>query len=497
MTAQRTRLNALETSPVALDRLTRRQLLSCAAALTAGVVTQSVALAQDIEVPDAAAENIPASAFLRAVERGDLKAVRAMLDARPALARATDGAGRSAYLLARLNARRDIADLLLERGIELDIVEAALAGQWQRVETLAAADPASVNRAHPVGGNLLYGAAIAGGQELYRLRSLGSDSNGRPQGGSGWTPARAAMAAADPLDAWLAAVDVLGNGGDVNAEQANGDTVLHGAVRARDLRLVRLAIRKGADVGARDIAGRTARELADDLHWGDGSKLLAAHSSIARDHRASRLAFTAEREPFQWTALTDVARDLQSEITSVSHFNPARVAEMLASDPRLVHAVSTDAELAVEACGHTGQREVIRIHLDHGAPLSLPTAVSLGDLEHARWLLEADPKLINERGPHDIPLLWYAAIGGDDTAALELLVDFGANIGQESAGETALHQAAFRNRPRVADALLRLGADPEAVGHRQFPEGLSPYEVAVRRGSEDVLAVFGDHGIDA
>ena len=83
----------------------------------------------------------------------------------------------------------------------------------------------------------------------------------------------------------------------------------------------------------------------------------------------------------------------------------------LAADPLATFSFSTDAELAIEACGHTGNRPIIRLHLDHGAPLSLPTAISLGDLDHARFLLQEDPLRVHERGPHDFALLWYASIG--------------------------------------------------------------------------------------
>lgn len=469
--------------------LTRRTLLrAISVALAGGVPTFAGA--------DAGGPRPKRRDFLRAIERGDLPAVRRMLSLDATLAATRDGGGRSAYVISRLAGETSIAALIREQGIELDIVEAALAGDWDRMEALAAANPGLVNRAHPIGGNLLYAGAIGGGSGLYRLRALGADSNGRPDGGSGFTPARGALAAASALDAWLGAVDVLGNGGEVNAKQARGDSVLHAAVARLDTRLVRLAVRKGADLAAEDADGRTAFDLAKDLDWPSGQAMLENPEQIARDYRGSRLAFTADRKPFVLDPLEDVPQALQSEITGVSHFNPERVAELLQGDARLVHAVSTDAELAIEACGHTGHRDNIRRHLDHGAPLSLPTALSLGDLDHARWLLEADPRLVNERGPHDLPVTWYVAIGADDTAALELLIEFGADVEQESAGETALHHAAFRNRPQVAAALLDLGADPGAVGHRQDPAGATPYTLAERRDSKDVLELFRARGIE-
>jgi ankyrin repeat protein len=475
--------------PVRLDRRTVLGLLGAvgAAAATSTTMAQGGASRPSPFV---------AEAFLRAVRAGDLAAVNAMLDEDASLARQKDRQGRSAYVLARLGGHRDIAGILLERGIELDIVEALLAGDWDRVNALAADNPAIMNQAHPIGGNTLYAAAIGGGERLFQLRALGADPNGRPAGGSGLTPARAAMSCVDARDAWLGAIDLLGNGADVNAPQAGGDSVLHGAVRARDARLVRLAIRKGADPTARDIAGRTPADLAVELEWEEGREILSRHEEIPRDYRASRFAFTADREPFELPSIDDIPRELQHETTTLSHFDQERIREMLADEPRLVFSISADDEMAIEACGHTGRRDIVRMHLDRGAPLSLPTAISLGDLDHARWLLERDPDLVRERGPHDIPLMWYPAIGGDSVEALELLLRYGADIAQESAGQTVLHQAASLNRPALTTRLLELGADPEAVGYRQSAEALTPVESAVQSQSEDALAAFRDFGID-
>ena len=475
---------------VTLDRRTLLSVLGAAGTIAVTGTSTSV---------DAAQSPTPfvAASFLRAVVAGDFSAVVAMLDADAALATQKDSQGRSAYVLAHLNGHRHIAGTLLERGIELDIVEAILADNWERVDAIAADNPGIMNQSHPIGGNPLYAAAIAGGTRLYHIRALGADSDGRPEGGSGLTPARAAMNCADPLDAWLGAIDILSNGGNANATQAGGDSILHGAVRARDERLVRLVIRKGGNLQARDIAGRTPTELAQELEWEDGIGVLSRHDEIAKDYRASRFAYTADRETFDLQSIDDISRKVQHQTTGLSHSKVDQVRDMLAEEPRLIHSFSADAELAIEACGHTGQRDIISLHLDRGAPLALPTAISLGDLEHARWLLENDPALVNERGPHDIPLMWYVAIGGDSVAALDLLLQFGADIEQESGDETLLHQAAFRNRPELTNRLLSLGANHEVVGYRQFGEGLTPLQTAIKRESEDALAVFREFGIVA
>lgn len=437
------------------------------------------------------------AAFLDAVRAGDRAAVERMLAGDVALARATDAEGRSAFVLAHLHGHAAIAEALAATGLELDVVEAVLAGDTERVEALVAADPELVHRAHPIGGTPLHAAALGalGGEvAMYRLRSLGCESDARPAGGNGFTPARSAMDCSSLVGARLAATDLLSNGGDPNAEQRGGDSVLHGAVRRRSELLVRLAVRKGADVAARDARGRTARELAAELGWEEGLRLLAAHAELPRDCRASRFARDANGEPVRWIDLSDVPQELQSEVTSSSHANLARVRELVGADARLVFSISTDDELAIEACAHIGTRDIIRYHLDRGAPFSLPTAVSLGDLEAARSMLERDPRLVNERGAHDFPVMWYVALGGGPLEMAELLLAHGVPPDQESLGNTALHWCVVRGELDLMRLLLEAGADPDAVGYKWDRAGQTSWQLAKARGEHDAARLLADAG---
>jgi ankyrin repeat protein len=475
--------------------LDRRTLV---AALAAGLVFPSAALARtrardeggdgDGDPDDGARE------LLGAVRAGDLARVRELLAARPELARSRDEAGRSAYVLAHLGGHRDVAALVLAAGLDLDLVESVLAGDWERAKTLAEDDPESVDAAHPIGGTPLYAAARVGADELFRVRALGCTPDAAPAGGCGFTPARAAVEAPDALAAWIALADLLGNGGDVNAPQAGGSSVLHGAVARAELRLVRLALRKGADVAGRDERGRTPLALARERGWSEGATLLENHAQVARDHSTSRLRWNAARERVAIPDRRNVPRAAQNAVTGKSHFDVEGVRALLAADPQATFSFSTDAELAIEACGHTGNREIIRLHLDRGAPLSLPTAISLGDLEHARFLLREDPLRVHERGPHDFALMWYPAIGESSLEAAELLLDAGAPIDQESCGETALHWAVQADAPELLAFLIERGAHLDPVSHRSPRAGNTPLGLARKLGRTacaDVLAAAG------
>ncbi len=437
------------------------------------------------------------TAFLAACRAGDLAAVRTWLDEEATLARATDASGRSAFVLAHLAGQLPVAELLAERGLELDVVEAVLARDWERVTAWIEADPELANRAHPIGGSPLYAAALGATGELYRLRSLGCDSNAAPPGGSGFTPARAAVDGRSLIGARLSASDVLSNGGHVNAPQKDGDSVLHGAVRRQDEALVRLVVRKGADVHARDAGGRTPLDLARQLAWSAGEALLAGERDLVRDHSTSRYLYDGNRQKIEFADLNDVPQELQSRVTGMSHARLDAVRPLVENDPRLVFSISTDDEVAIEACGHTGQKEILRFHVDHGAPLSLPSAISLGDIAHARFLLEEDPRRVHERGPHDYALMFYPAIGGGSVEMAELLLEFGAPVDQATVGLTGLHWACRRGHQDLAAFLIESGAPLDAVGYTWDAAGQTPLQVAREHGREELARLLIDRGARA
>jgi ankyrin repeat protein len=459
-------------------RLTRRMALSSMGALLSwSCLSPRSSGARAGSGPDA-------GAFLEAVAGGDLARVRGFLETQPGLARSVDREGRSAFVLAHLHGHVGVAELLRGTGLELDVVEAVLADDWERLRSLAAGEPALMQRAHPVGGTPLYAAALVGSLNCDRLRSLGCDPDLAPPGGSGFTPVRGALESTRAGWALIGLCDLLGNGGDPNARQREGSSILHGAVLRRDEALVRLAVRKGAAVEAVDARGRTAHDLARELGWEAGAKLLAGHRLLPRDNRASRFALDANREPVQRPELADVPQELQSRVTGSSHGNLAGVREHVERDRRLSFSLSTDDELAIEACAHTGARTIIRYHLDQGAPLSLPTAVSLGDLDSVAFWLERDPTLIHERGAHDFPLMWLALLGGHEPGTevemAEMLVHHGASPDQECMGTTALHLCARHDAQDLAHYLLEQGADPGATGYKWNRDGETPLQLALK-----------------
>jgi ankyrin repeat protein len=122
--------------------------------------------------------------------------------------------------------------------------------------------------------------------------------------------------------------------------------------------------------------------------------------------------------------------------------------------------------------------------------LSLPTAVALGDHDTIRFLLDGDPRLVHERGAHDFPVMWYAALGGGDVATAELLHARGVGVDQESLGTTALHWCARLDHCDLAAWLVANGADVDALGWKWSGDGETPLQVARARSHARVVAVL-------
>lgn len=109
-----------------------------------------------------------------------------------------------------------------------------------------------------------------------------------------------------------------------------------------------------------------------------------------------------------------------NEFVGVSHGNFDRVKALLAQEPALVNAAwdwgGGDWETGLGAAAHTGQRDIALYLLAHGARMDLFAAAMLGQLTVVKAIIEASPAQQHVPGPHGIPLLTHAKMGGDAAA---------------------------------------------------------------------------------
>ena len=107
---------------------------------------------------------------------------------------------------------------------------------------------------------------------------------------------------------------------------------------------------------------------------------------------------------------------LAKEMVAVSHGNVARVRELLSGRPALAKAVWDwgygDWETALGAASHVANKEIAQLLLSAGAPPTIFSAAMLGQLAVVQAMIAAAPGLQRVKGPHGIPLLTHAKLGG-------------------------------------------------------------------------------------
>jgi ankyrin repeat protein len=160
-----------------------------------------------------------------------------------------------------------------------------------------------------------------------------------------------------------------------------------------------------------------------------------------------------------------------------AHHDLARVQEMLGEHPALLNENADWIETPIQAAAHTGSRNIAEYLLAQGAPLDICTAAMLNLPDEVQALLQDDPGLYEAVGAHNIPVMYFAAIGGSPQIA-ETLLGAGSNINEGAGGNTALHGAAGFGQTAMVGWLLDHGADPNAADYN----GKTPLEVAEQTG---------------
>jgi ankyrin repeat protein len=199
--------------------------------------------------------------FIEAATQGDVERVKAMLRDDPSLAKSRDQNGVSILLKSIYHGQQDIVAALLASGIELDIFEAAAAGQTARVEHFIEHDPALVNSYSPDGFTPLGLATFFGHAETVdALITAGAEVNAAYRETMKLTPLGSAMAVGrNDL-----ARTLIAHGADVNAKAANDLRPLHTAAARGNVESATLLLDHGADISAITSDGKTAISYAEE-----------------------------------------------------------------------------------------------------------------------------------------------------------------------------------------------------------------------------------------
>ena len=172
-----------------------------------------------------------------------------------------------------------------------------------------------------------------------------------------------------------------------------------------------------------------------------------------------------------------------------AHGNLAMVKEILEKYPSIIGANASWTETAIQAAAQTGQVEIVNYLIDHGAEYDICTAAMLGNIDCLEDFLAEDADMVNARGAHGIPLLYFAIIHAKRAAA-EYLLQHGADPNATSpVGITPLHGAVMFNQPKMAEWLLEHGAQPNAKY-----DGKTALAMAIEENRAELVEILRSHG---
>ena len=183
----------------------------------------------------------------------------------------------------------------------------------------------------------------------------------------------------------------------------------------------------------------------------------------------------------------NIPQPIVDEFVGNAHGNLARVQELASQYPDILTARASWDETALDAAAQTASRPILDFLLERGVPPDIFSAIVLGQHDQVWAFLDRDPQLIRARGAHDLPILYYAAIVGDESLAKELLAR-GAEVNIDGAAETPLHGAVRFGQPGLVRWLLDQGADRNATDY----DGRTPLQVAEQTGDATLAELLAE-----
>ena len=201
--------------------------------------------------------------FLEAIKEGSLKTVYELLEKQPDLLNAKDEKGVSALLWASYRGHGEITDLLVRKGVNLNIFEAATLGSTEKVQRYLEGDPSLALEFSADGFTALGLASFFGHVEIATLLlKAGADPGLASKNPMRVTPLHSAVANRDAEKALKLTHLLLVNDAKVNVSQEGGWTPLPQAAAHGRLEILRALLNKGADRGARSDDGLLPVDMA-------------------------------------------------------------------------------------------------------------------------------------------------------------------------------------------------------------------------------------------
>jgi ankyrin repeat protein len=309
---------------------------------------------------------------------------------------------------------------------------------------------------------------------------------------------------------------LLADGANVNVTQGDGATALHWAVHRDDARATRLLLASGANVNAVNALGATPLWLAAI----NGSASLAG--ALLEAGADPNVSLKGGETPLMTAARSGSRETVEHLVAWGGDVNAAEyergqtalmwaVAQRHADVAALLLAAGADLNARTKVwrqlentAGNTNP--IGNFRMAHGGSTAMLFAARNGDIETVRVLLDYGAN-IGDVAASGTSALVVAAHSGHEALG-KFLLEQGSDPNEAEAGYTALHAAVLRSEVELVRALLKHGADIDAVVERGTPGrrfsadfsiryqavGASAFWLAAKYGELETLRLLADHG---
>src|ERR1700738_3126870 len=196
--------------------------------------------------------------LMEAIRAGNKAGLEALLKAEPGLLRFTAPNGSSVMLLAAYYGHPELAEVFVRHGAKPDVFEASALGDLDTARNLVGGDPALVNAFAPDGFYPLGLAAFFGHRAIVEfLLKNGADVKTSARNAQKVTALHGAVARRDVEIVKM----LLKAGANANAKQERGFVPLHDAAASGNLALVQLLAQHRARMDAQADDGKAPRDM--------------------------------------------------------------------------------------------------------------------------------------------------------------------------------------------------------------------------------------------
>lgn len=181
------------------------------------------------------------------------------------------------------------------------------------------------------------------------------------------------------------------------------------------------------------------------------------------------------------------------DFVNAGHRDLDTVKSMLDEEPSLIYASwdwgNGDWENALEGASHMGRSDIVRYLIERGARVNPLSYAMLGEVKVVESMIQANPTVLEARGPHYLTLLYHAALS-DKTELTGLICD------QLKSNRADHLNQAFHGVARLGSARMAAWLIENGVTELSEPNffGLTPLDEAIKRGDSDLIKLIKSHG---